>query len=64
MPPRSKRDTISDVLDNASKALETTKDLMGLAPIPGLTNAVTVLTGILEQVKVRYPTQIFISVTG
>ncbi|RPD72342.1 hypothetical protein L226DRAFT_573097 [Lentinus tigrinus ALCF2SS1-7] len=47
----NKSDVVNDVLDNVYMALEKTKDLLDLAPVPGLSTAADALLGILDQVK-------------
>ena len=49
----SRRDLASDVLDNVYTALDKTKDLLDLAPVPGLSAAADVVLALIEQVKVH-----------
>ena len=49
----SRKDLASDVLDNVHTALDKTKDLLDLAPVPGLSAAADVVLALIEQVKVR-----------
>ena len=52
----SQKDLASDVLDNVHTALDKTKDLLGLAPVPGLSAAANVVLAIIDQVKVHIRT--------
>lgn len=47
-----------DALDNVQTLLKESKDLLSLAPVPGLSAAVGVLLAILDQVKVRRDTHL------
>ena len=49
----SRKDLASDVLDNVHTALDKTKDLLDLAPVPGLSSAADVVLALIEQVKVH-----------
>ena len=48
-----RKNLVSDVLDNVYTALDKTKDLLDLAPVPGLSAAADVVLALIEQVKVR-----------
>lgn len=55
MPFRARKDAVTDTLDNAYIVLKESKELLGLAPVPGLSPAISVLLAILDQVKVCCP---------
>ena len=45
-------DTVEDIVNNTKTVLETGKEFLELAPVPGLSAAVGSVITILEQVKV------------
>ncbi|RPD58733.1 hypothetical protein L226DRAFT_311000 [Lentinus tigrinus ALCF2SS1-7] len=47
----ARKDALADVLDNVYTALDKSRGLLGIAPVPGLAAAVDLLLGILDQVK-------------
>ena len=49
----SRKNLASDILDNVHTALDKTKGLLDLAPVPGLSAAADVVLALIEQVKVR-----------
>lgn len=49
---RPSDETIEDIVNNTKTALETSKDFLELAPVPGLSAAVGTVLTILEQVQV------------
>ena len=48
-----KKDLATDVLDNVTMALSSTKGLLEFVPVPGLSAATDVLLGIVAQINVR-----------
>ena len=54
--PSSKKKRAMDVLDNVYKVLDTSKGLLDLAPVPGLSASADVVLAIIEQVKVHIRT--------
>ncbi|RPD72331.1 hypothetical protein L226DRAFT_152027 [Lentinus tigrinus ALCF2SS1-7] len=51
MPPSASKDVVTDVLDNVYMALDKTKGLLDLAPVPGLSTAADALLAIWDQIK-------------
>ena len=51
--PSSKKKRAMDVLDNVYTVLDTSKGLLDLAPVPGLSAAADVVLAIIDQVKVH-----------
>ena len=45
-------ETVVDIVNNAKQTLEMSKDLLDLAPVPGLSGVIGALVTVLEQVEV------------
>ena len=58
MPSSTRKDALADVLNNVYTAVDKSKGLIDMAPVPGLSAAADVLLAILDQVKVRSSTVI------
>ena len=56
MPPSTRKDALTDVLNNVQSALDKSRGLLDLAPIPGLSSTIDILLDILDHVKVRLRT--------
>lgn len=51
---RPSDETVEDIVNNTKAVLETGKDFLDLAPVPGLAASIGAVISVLEQVKVSF----------